>query len=87
MSEHKSHPFRPPLYHRKSSADTPASEANRRSDAAREQQGWEAYRKWLAHVSRKPASQRSSIDQSIYSWKGYQNWAEKIRQNWKPEES
>ena len=89
MSEHKSHQFRPPLYHRKSSSEgaVPTRENDGRSEAAKEQQGWEAYRKWLTHVSRKPASHRAPIDQSIYSWKGYQNWADKIRQNWKPEES
>lgn len=83
MSE-KSHRFRPPLYHTKAAGP---SAANARSESAKDQQGWEAYRKWLTHVSRKPAAQRSPIDHSIYSWKGYQNWADKVRQAWKPEES
>lgn len=88
MSEQKSHRFRPPLYHRKSTESSPVgTAANRRADDAREQQGWEAYRKWLTHVSRKPSVQRSPIDHSIYSWKGYQSWADKVRQSWKPEES
>lgn len=88
MSDHKAHRFRPPLYHDKSSAGSgvAAHRAEDRRDSAREQQGWEAYRKWLTHVSRKPSVQRSPIDHSIYSWKGYQNWAEKVRQSWEPEE-
>jgi hypothetical protein len=88
MSEQKSHRFRPPLYHRKPADDAaPARAAEGQGDASRDRQGWEAYRKWVTHVSRKPAVPRAPIDNSIYSWKGYQNWADKIRQSWKPEES
>jgi len=87
MSEQKSHRFRPPLYHRKSEGSRADAAGDRGTDAAREQKGWEAYRKWLTHVSRKPSVQRSPVDHSIYSWKGYQSWADKVRQSWKPEES
>jgi hypothetical protein len=87
MSEQKSHRFRPPLYHSKPGGPAARNAVNERVDATKEQQGWEAYRKWLTHVSRKPAVQRSPIDHSIYSWKGYQSWADKVRQSWKPEES
>ena len=89
MSEQKSHQFRPPLYHRRAesgTADRKAEGNGNRNDQAKEQQGWDAYRKWLTHVSRKPSVQRSPVDHSIYSWKGYQNWADKVRQSWKPEE-
>jgi hypothetical protein len=51
-----------------------------------EQQGWEAYRKWLSRVSMQPA-RRSPRDVSIYSWRGYNNWADKVRQNWESDES
>jgi len=87
MSEQKSHRFRPPLYHTKSAGASAARTAvNGRDESAKDQQGWEAYRKWLTHVSRKPSVQRSPVDHSIYSWKGYQSWADKVRQSWKPEE-
>jgi hypothetical protein len=88
MSEQKSHRFRPPLYHTKTaSGPVTRTAAAGRGESAKEQEGWDAYRKWLTHVSRKPAVPRSPIDHSIYSWKGYQNWADKVRQSWKPEES
>lgn len=88
MSEQKSPRFRPPLYHAKTAGGSAATTAvNGRGESAKDQQGWDAYRKWLTHVSRKPSVQRSPIDHSIYSWKGYQNWADKVRQAWKPEES
>ena len=51
-----------------------------------EQQGWEAYRKWLSRVSMQPA-RRTARDASIYSWRGYNSWADKIRQNWESEDS
>ena len=84
MSEQKSPRFRPPLYHKKTTAPRAADAAG---ESTKEQQGWDAYRKWLTHVSGKPPVQRSPVDHSIYSWKGYQNWADKVRQSWKPEES
>ncbi|HEX7079944.1 MAG TPA: hypothetical protein VF329_02885 [Gammaproteobacteria bacterium] len=85
MSDQKSHQFRPPLYHRKPERDAD-QKAPGRGDVQKEQQGWDAYRKWLTHVSRKPSVQRSPVDHSIYSWKGYQNWADKVRQSWKPDD-
>lgn len=87
MSEQKSHQFRPPLYHegngnRHAAAKSPRAPAER----SRDQQGWDAYRKWLTHVSKKPSADRAPADHSIYSWKGYQNWAEQVRQSWKPDD-
>jgi hypothetical protein len=77
MSEHKPHQFRPALYSKDSgSADSPRSGAD-------EQQGWDAYRKWLSRVSPKATTERTPLDHSIYSWRGYHSWADKIRQNWK----
>jgi hypothetical protein len=85
MSDEKTHQFRPPLYH-----DRPASKrevhGSRAAEESREQQGWEAYRKWLSRVSGQP-SPRAPLDGSIYSWKGYQNWADRVRQTWKSEET
>lgn len=87
MSEIKSHQFRPPLYHRESPRDSRAPKsASRPQERGREQQGWDAYRKWLSTVSGKASTERSPLDHSIYSWKGYQNWADKVKQSWKPEE-
>lgn len=48
-----------------------------------EQQGWDAYRKWLSRVGPKVTTERAPLDHSIYSWRGYHTWADKIRQNWK----
>lgn len=88
MSEIKSQQFRPPLYHRESAHEVrtprPASGSKERG---REQQGWDAYRKWLSTVSGKAPAERSPLDHSIYSWKGYQNWADKVKQSWKPDEN
>jgi hypothetical protein len=77
MSEHKPHQFRPPLYAKEA---TVAEEA---PAAGNEQNGWDAYRKWLSRVSAKPTGERTPLDHSIYSWRGYHTWADKIRQNWK----
>ena len=86
MSEQKNHQFRPPLYNSDSDAGTRRSgAAGAGGKGASEQQGWEAYRKWLSRVTTQPA-QRAPIDSSIYSWKGYNNWAEKVRQTWKSED-
>ena len=97
MSNGKDHRFRPPLYHGEQSDKTPqdANGADQpRADQPRadqpsapsEQQGWEAYRKWLSRVSMQPA-RRTARDASIYSWRGYNSWADKIRQNWESEDS
>lgn len=103
MSETKPHQFRPPLYHRERDVDTKDSgrESNGRrrepngngngrnsnGDAMREQQGWDAYRKWLSSMNGQPRSRRAPIDHSVYSWKGYHSWADRVRQAWKPEEN
>jgi hypothetical protein len=77
MSEHKPHQFRPALYAKESTvADESPATGN-------EQNGWDAYRKWLSRVSAKPTGERAPLDHSIYSWRGYHTWADKIRQNWK----
>lgn len=85
MSDSKTHQFRPPLYHRN---DGNAEESEADANGAREQQGWDAYRKWLTSMNgRPPASRRAPIDHSVYSWKGYHSWADRVRQSWKPEEN
>jgi hypothetical protein len=76
MSEHKPHQFRPALNSKDSGSDPQRSGAD-------EQQGWDAYRKWLSRVSPKTAAERAPLDPSIYSWRGYHTWADKIRQSWK----
>lgn len=72
MSDTKPHQFRPPLYQK---------------DEDREQEGWDAYRKWLKSMGGKQRSRRAPIDHSVYSWKGYQSWADRVRQSWDPEDS
>lgn len=87
MSEFKTHQFKPPLYHANAAHSDSSPRSTLNSNArGREQQGWDAYRKWLSTVSGKPSSERALRDHSIYSWKGYQNWADKVKQSWKPEE-
>jgi len=77
MSEHKPHQFRPALY----SKDSGSGDSQR--NGTDEQQGWDAYRKWLSRVSPKATTERTPLDHSIYSWRGYHTWADKIRQSWK----
>jgi hypothetical protein len=78
MSDHKPHQFRPALY----TKDNGHAEPTR--PTGNEQNGWDAYRKWLSRVSTtKPTGERAPLDPSIYSWRGYHTWADKIRQNWK----
>lgn len=89
MSDSKPHQFRPPLYSdddREQGRDRNAA-APSNGENGREQQGWDAYRKWLSSVSGKSQTRRATIDHSIYSWKGYQNWADRVRQNWNPDEN
>ena len=86
MSEQKSHQFRPPLYADGSAGVEPQQVRSRDGDSAREQQGWDAYRKWLSSVGRQ-ATARAPVDHSVYSWKGYNSWAERIRQSWKADET
>ena len=87
MSNGKDHRFRPPLYHGdQNGEDAAATSDAQQGSAPSEQQGWEAYRKWLSRVSMQP-TRRAARDLSVYSWRGYNNWADKIRQNWKTEES
>lgn len=91
MSDQK-HQFRPPLYHDEPVGDVRSERVPGRNGHAnsasgnREQQGWDAYRRWMSRVSGQPA-QRSPLDPSIYSWKGYHNWADKVRQTWPEEDS
>jgi len=85
MSDQKSQTFRPPLYHRQD-----VSNPSRRSpsgSSAADQKGWDAYRKWLSRVSAHPVRERSTVDHSIYSWKGYNSWADRVKQNWKSEDT
>jgi hypothetical protein len=65
--------------------DRPAREPD--SESGREQQGWDAYRKWLKTMNRRPDARRAPVDHSVYSWKGYNSWADRVRQTWKTEES
>jgi hypothetical protein len=87
MSNGRDHRFRPPLNHGQNNGES-SSEAGATQPKAvpSEQQGWEAYRKWLSRVSLQPA-RRNARDASLYSWRGYNNWADKIRQTWKAEDS
>jgi len=101
VSETKPHQFRPPLYHkerdgnakgagRESNGKRRESTGNGRGsggEAGREQQGWDAYRKWLSSMNGQPQSRRAPIDHSVYSWKGYHSWADRVRQAWKSEDS
>ena len=75
MSDQKSHQFRPPLYHRGERRDG----EKRKPDA--EQQGWDAYKKWLSRVGTKNPTERSPFDHSVYSWRGYHTWADKVRRD------
>jgi len=86
MSETKSHPFKPPLYHGSSPRNGGGAKSTAASAGASDQKGWDAYRKWLSTVSGRPPSERAPIDNSIYSWKGYHSWADRVKQSWKPEE-
>jgi len=87
MSNGKDQRFGAPNGNGQRDPDGPTVSAARSPGAVpNEQQGWEAYRKWLSRVSMQPA-RRSSRDASLYSWRGYNNWADKIRQNWKSDES
>lgn len=88
MSEQKTQSFRPPLYHRSAGGRAVSPKVSgSAAEVAKDQQGWDAYRKWLTQVGKKATPERTPIDHTIYSWKGYQNWADKVRQSWKPEES
>jgi hypothetical protein len=62
-------------------------ESNGNGDAGREQQGWDAYRKWLSSMNGQPRSRRVPIDHSVYSWKGYHTWADRVRQALKSEDN
>jgi hypothetical protein len=83
MSDEKN--FRPAAY----SDDTPRrgeqAERGTDGDSGREQQGWDAYRKWLKTMNKRPEARRAPVDHSVYSWKGYHSWADRVRQSWKPE--
>jgi hypothetical protein len=87
MSETKPHQFRPPLYHDESGAPNRGQAGNANGDRGREQQGWEAYRKWLSSMNGKPETRRAPVDHSVYSWKGYQSWADRVREAWDSEDS
>jgi len=87
MSNEKDQQFRPPRGDDHPDRQRSSVAAGRSPGAVpNEQQGWEAYRKWLSRVSMQPA-RRSSRDVSIYSWRGYNNWADKVRRNWESDES
>lgn len=81
MSDQKSHQFRRPLFTR----DGDAASSQRSSQSGNEQNGWEAYRKWLTRVGHKGTGERAPLDHSIYSWRGYHSWADKVKQTWKTE--
>ena len=87
MSDTKPHQFRPPLYHEDSAPSAARAEGETSADEGREKQGWDAYRKWLKTMNKRPESRRAPIDHSVYSWKGYNSWADRVRQSWKPEEN
>lgn len=88
MSESRPRHFRPPLYYGDGSA--PSVE---RADTARSRRtgsddtGWDAYRKWLSTVGGRERPSRTSFDRSVYSWKGYHSWADRVKQEWKSDET
>jgi hypothetical protein len=84
MSDDKHTQFRPPLYNPESSRQSGTSPGK---DARREQEGWDAYRKWMKSMGGKQPSRRAPIDHSVYSWKGYQNWADRVRGAFDSEDS
>lgn len=83
MSDNKTHQFRPPLYH----SEPQRHPGQRKADDGSEQEGWDAYRKWLKSMGAKQRSRRAPIDHSVYSWKGYQTWADRVRESWEPEDN
>ena len=92
MSDQKKPWVRPALYHSKANRRGRPSGTTKATSSATtgerriiEQQGWDAYRKWLFRDEIQPI-QRLSFDASIYSWRGYNNWAKKVRQTWKVDE-
>jgi len=87
MSETKSHQFRPPLYREEPTIQGRSTDREVNGNRQREQQGWDAYRKWLSSMNGKPQSRRAPVDHSVYSWKGYNSWANRVRQSWKSDES
>ena len=90
VSETKPHQFRPPLYHKEGGRESNATRGSGRDsngDSRREQQGWDAYRKWLSSMNGQPKSRRAPIDHSVYSWKGYHSWADRVRQACDSEDS
>ena len=54
MSETKPHQFRPPLYHQDSERANAAEDKEAGVNRGREQQGWDAYRKWLSSMNGQP---------------------------------
>ena len=87
MSDDKPETLRQPLFTEDAPrrGDRSAREAD--AESGREQQGWDAYRKWLKTMNRRPEARRAPIDHSVYSWKGYNSWADRVRQSWKAEEN
>ncbi len=92
MSDQKYHQFRSSLHHDYANIGERASGATRATSSAAtserrsdEQQGSEAYRKWVSRETPQPV-QRSPLNASIYSWQGYNNWADKVRQTWKADD-
>jgi len=86
MSETKAHQFRPPLYHEEPASQSRSTDREANGARQREQQGWEAYRKWLSSLNGEPQSRRVPTDHSVYSWKGYQSWANRVRQAWESDD-
>lgn len=87
MSETKPNRFRPPLYHEDAHQMNSRVSQEAKESRGREQQGWDAYRKWLSSMSNVPRARRAPVDHSVYSWKGYQSWANRVRQTWEPDEN
>ena len=86
MSQSKNDRFYAPQRESSQDGAAPTESSRRSSDPPSEQQGWDAYRKWLSRVSMQP-NRRTARDVSIYSWRGYNSWADKVRQNWESEDS
>lgn len=57
------------------SSSSPVSPSN-----GADKEGWEAYRRWLAQVSKPTRARGESV--SLYTWAGYREWVAKVRKEW-----
>ena len=48
--------------------------------------GAEAYARWLEHMQR-TRTRHSAITRNLYTWSNYKTWADKVRHDWKAEDT